>query len=51
MKAGERSQLPHREHHVVAELLEPLRETHLTISLSAKVDARSFEAREVAEPR
>ena len=41
VKPGERSQLPERELHIVAELLEPLRQAHVTISLSAKVRAAS----------
>ena len=50
VKAGELLQLPERELHVVAELLEPLGEAHLTISLSAQVGHRSFEARDIAQP-
>ena len=37
------SQLPDRERHVVSEFFEPLRQSHLAISLSSKVNARPFQ--------
>ena len=50
VKAGERLQLADREFQIVAELVEPLREAHVPISLSAKGRHRAFEARDIAEP-
>ena len=44
------SQLPERELEIVPELFEPARQAHFTISLSAKVEHRPFEARDVAQP-
>ena len=49
VKAGELPQLPEREFQIVPELLEPEGDAHFTISLSAKVGHRAFEARDVAQ--
>jgi hypothetical protein len=43
-------QLAHGKLHVVSGLFEPLRELHLTLSLSAKVDACAFEAPDITQP-
>ena len=51
MKPGDRLHLPERVRHIVSELLEPLCQSHLSISLSAKVLAGPFELPEIADPR
>ena len=51
VKAGERPQLPDRKPDIVPAFLEPLRQAHLTISLSAQVHARAFEVSEVTNAR
>jgi hypothetical protein len=50
-EAGRRFQLPEGKAHIVSPRLDPLGHTHLTFSLSAKVDARAFQLSEVADPR
>ena len=51
VKAGDAFQLSQRKRHIRLAFVEPLREAHLAISLSAKVDTRAFELPEVANPR
>ena len=51
VNAGRRLQLPQRNRHVVSDVVEPLCQSHLAISLSAKVLARPFELPEVADAR
>ena len=43
------SQLPDRKPDIVSKFVEPLDEAHLTISLSAKIDASPFQPLDVAE--
>jgi hypothetical protein len=50
-ETGCRPHLPEGVGHVVSELLEPLGQSHLSISLSAEVFARPFELSEVAYAR
>ena len=51
VNAGDGLQLPQRNGDVVSEVFEPLCQSHLAISLSAKVFARAFELSEVADAR
>ena len=44
-------QLSQRKRHIRLAFVEPLREAHLAISLSAKVDTRAFELPDIANPR
>ena len=48
VKAGAAQQLPERELDVFSQLFEPQGDAHLSISLSAKVHTRPFEACHVA---
>ncbi|HVQ12348.1 MAG TPA: hypothetical protein VMS40_02110, partial [Vicinamibacterales bacterium] len=43
--------MPRGKPHIVSTLFEPLSDSHLPISLSAKVYARAFEPRGVSDPR
>jgi hypothetical protein len=46
-----RLELPHRESHIVPQLFEPLCQSHLSISLSAKIYTGPFELTRITNPR
>ena len=50
-KARECSHLPKRRYDIGAQLLDELSQAHLSISLSADIDARPFQQADVTKPR